>query len=184
VAWLAPPGDDVHASFVAAVRELEVAGEHVPASSETLAHRVGFHAFVAMLESEADPDAPRPEGLVPQTTWWWVEGQEYLGRVSLRHRLVPALEVVGGHIGYEVRPWARRRGHATAMLAAVLPLAHARGIDPALLTCSVNNEASRRVIEANGGVRTASLEPQTLRFLVPTSRGGDASRRGAGRVTP
>ena len=38
------------------------------------------------------------------------------------------------------------------MLAAVLPEAHARGIDPALLTCDADNVASRRVIEANGGV--------------------------------
>ncbi len=166
---LAPPGDDVHASFVAAVRELAAAGEPVPAPLDVLAHPVGFHAFVAMLETEADPEADRPVGLVPQTTLWWVEGEEYLGRISLRHRLVPAFEVVGGHLGYEVRPWARRRGHATAMLAAALPLAHAMGIDPALVTCAVTNEASRRVIEANGGVPTEPLEPWTLRFLLPTT---------------
>ncbi len=29
----------------------------------------------------------------------------------------------GGNIGYEVRPGARRQGHATAMLAAALPIA-------------------------------------------------------------
>lgn len=166
---LAAPGEDVRASFVAAVRELEVVGEPVPAPSSVLSHPVGFHAFVAMLETEADPAATRPAGLVPQTTLWWVEDEEYLGRISLRHRLVPALEVVGGHIGYEVRPWARRRGHATAMLASTLPLVHTMGIDPALITCSVTNDASRRVIEANGGVPTRALEPQTLRFWVPTA---------------
>ncbi len=166
---LVPPGDDQHLSFVAAVRELEVAGEPVPARSSTLAHPVGLRAFVAMLETEADPDAARPSGIVPQTTWWWVEGEEYLSRISLRHRLVPDLEVVGGHVGYEVRPWARGRGHATAMLAAALPRVHAMGIDPALITCAVTNEASRRVIEANGGMITHALEPQTLRFWVPTA---------------
>ena len=92
--------------------------------------------------------------------------------------------MVGGHIGYEVRPSERSRGHATAMLRAVLPHAAARGIDPALVTCDVSNAASRTVIEVNGGVRTSSLEPRTLRFLVPTSRGGVASRPGAERVTP
>ena len=70
----------------------------------------------------------------------------------MRHRLNDSLEVVGGHVGYTVRPSARSLGHATAMLGAVLPLARVRGIDPALLTCGVANVASRRVIEANGGV--------------------------------
>ena len=40
---------------------------------------------------------------------------------SSRHDLLRR----GGHIGYDVRPSARRRGHATAMLAAALPLAAA-----------------------------------------------------------
>ncbi len=182
---LVPPGDDVHASFVQAVREHAGAGEAVPLAPDVLARPVGFHALVAMLEQEARDDDPgRPAGSVPQTTWWWCEGDEYLGRISLRHRLTPALEVVGGHIGYEVRPSERSRGHATAMLRAVLPLAAAHGIDPALVTCHVSNVASRTVIEANDGVRTASLEPQTLRFLVRTSPGGAASRPGAERVTP
>lgn len=166
---LVPPGDDVHASFVAAVREHAAAGEAVPLGPDVLAHPVGFHAFVAMLAHEAREDDPgRPEHIVPQTTWWWCDGDEYLGRISLRHRLNHSLEVVGGHVGYDVRPGARRRGHATAMLAAVLPLAFARGIDPALVTCAATNTASRRVIEANGGQPAESLEPQTLRFWVPT----------------
>jgi predicted acetyltransferase len=73
-----------------------------------------------------------------------------------------------GHIGYVVRPSARRRGHATAMLAAALPVANALGIDPALVTCDEDNIASRKVIEASGG----TLEDQRgakLRFWLPTS---------------
>ena len=38
------------------------------------------------------------------------------------------------------------------MLRAVLPLAHGMGINPVLVTCDVDNLASRRVIQANGGV--------------------------------
>ncbi len=165
---LIPPGDGVHASFVQAVREHAGAGEPVPAAPDVLAHRVGFRAYVAMLETDATPAGARA-GQVPQTTWWWCEGEHYLGRVSVRHRLDPALEVVGGHVGYTVRPSERGRGHATAMLRAVLPHARALGIDPALVTCAVTNIGSRKVIEAGGGVPTEPLEPQTLRFWVPTS---------------
>ena len=56
-----------------------------------------------------------------ETVLWWVERREYLGRISIRHRLNDALLREGGNIGFEVRPGARRRGHATAMLAAALP---------------------------------------------------------------
>jgi predicted acetyltransferase len=83
---------------------------------------------------------------------WWVNDQEYLGRITIRHRLTDALREEGGHIGYDVRPSARHRGHATAMLAAALPVARGLGIGQALLICDPDNTASRKVIEANGGV--------------------------------
>ncbi|WP_405520675.1 GNAT family N-acetyltransferase [Streptomyces canus] len=50
-----------------------------------------------------------------------------------------------------VRPGARRRGHATAMLAAALPVCRQLGVARALVTCDADNTASRKVIEANGG---------------------------------
>jgi predicted acetyltransferase len=90
------------------------------------------------------------------------------GRVSIRHRLTDHLREIGGHIGYDIRPSARQRGHATAMFAAALPVARSLGITRALLTCDEDNIASRKVIEANGGV----LEDKSsgkLRYWVPTS---------------
>jgi predicted acetyltransferase len=105
---------------------------------------------------------------VPSTTLWWDEGEAYLGRIAIRHRLTPHLREVGGHIGYDVRPSARRHGHATAMLRGTLPVARLLGIESALVTCDVDNVASRKVIEGNGGI----LEDQRgdkLRFWVPTS---------------
>jgi predicted acetyltransferase len=63
---------------------------------------------------------------VPATTRWWVSDDEYLGRLTIRHRLTAHLRNVGGHIGYDIRPSARRCGHATAMVAAALPVARGR----------------------------------------------------------
>ena len=79
----------------------------------------------------------------------------------------PFLLEVGGHIGYSVRPSARRRGVATEALRLVLPHAAALGIDPALLTCDVDNVASARVIEANGGV-LEDVRGVKKRYWVPT----------------
>lgn len=128
----------------------------------------GFLEYVERLRADASESTMRASYLVPSTTYWWVDGDEYIGRISIRHRLTPRLLEIGGHIGYDVRPSARRRGHATAMLRAVLPLAHALGIDPALLTCDTDNIASRKVIEANGGV-FEDVRSGKLRYWVPTS---------------
>jgi predicted acetyltransferase len=126
----------------------------------------GFAAYVETTLAEAV--RPRRTGFVCQTSWWWTEGDDYIGRISLRHELNEHLRQWGGHIGYDVRRSRRREGHATRMLAAVLPEAAGLGIERALLTCDADNLASRRVIESNGGV----LEDQRgekLRYWLATS---------------
>jgi predicted acetyltransferase len=89
---------------------------------------------------------------VPVTELWFVDGQEYIGTVIIRHRLTAALEHAGGHIGYHVVPRYRKRGHATEMLAQAKPVCRGLGLTELLITCAENNVGSRRVIEANGGV--------------------------------
>ncbi len=124
-------------------------------------------AYVDGLLADTREGTPRPEGYVPSTHLWWVEGTVFLGRIHIRHRLTPFLREAGGHVGYHVVPPHRRRGHATAMLAAALPVAEALGIDCLLLTCDADNGASRRVIENNGGLLHDQRDAK-LRFWLPT----------------
>jgi predicted acetyltransferase len=159
----AEPDIRFHESYVAAYREFH---EHDgPGRSPFVHHELSliespeaFAAFVAMLRAEPLPETPRPDWKVPQTTLWWIDGDEFIGRLAIRHSLTPALRKIGGHIGYDVRPSRRGEGHATRMLAASLPIAKALGIDRALLTCDEENVASRKVIEHNGGVLEAKEE--------------------------
>jgi predicted acetyltransferase len=88
---------------------------------------------------------------VPVTELWFVDGREYIGTVVIRHRLTPALEREGGHVGYHVVPRHRRRGHATRMLGQAKAACAALGLAEVLVTCGEGNVGSRRVIEANGG---------------------------------
>lgn len=89
---------------------------------------------------------------VPSSTFWLVRDRRAIVAISrLRHRLTPALERHGGHIGYTVRPTGRRKGYATRLLALTLEQAWARGLDEVLLTCDRANAGSAAVIRANGG---------------------------------
>jgi predicted acetyltransferase len=176
---LTPPTVHVHASFLAAMAEFRAEGRGDRQDETMVGNEIrtygatwhapdGFARYVAELRAQAIEETQRPAGLVPSTTLWWVDGNDYLGRIAIRHLLTPHLLELGGHIGYDVRPTARRRGHAAAMLRAALPRARELGIESALLTCDVDNIGSRRVIEHNGGV----LEDQRggkLRFWVPTA---------------
>ncbi|MGN9906909.1 GNAT family N-acetyltransferase [Phytohabitans sp. LJ34] len=112
----------------------------------------GFAAWTERLRRMSDESVPLAEGWVHATYWWIVERDAYLGAISLRHRLNDFLLRAGGHIGYGVRPSARGRGLATWALGAVLGHARARGIDRVLISCTVDNTASARVIERHGGV--------------------------------
>jgi predicted acetyltransferase len=129
----------------------------------------GFARYVAALREEELEAGRRPEGFVPGTWYWYVDAGTYLGRIQIRHRLTPHLREVGGHIGYGVRPTARRNGHATAMLRDVLPHARALGLDRVLVTCDTTNIGSRKVIEANGG-EFEDQRGEKLRFWIRTDR--------------
>ena len=89
---------------------------------------------------------------VPESVYWGVIDGSVVGFLALRHRLNERLARFGGHIGYEVRPSRRRQGIATQMLRRVLTTGSARAIGRILVTCSPHNAASRKAIEANGGV--------------------------------
>ncbi|MFI8520600.1 GNAT family N-acetyltransferase [Streptomyces sp. NPDC085481] len=111
-----------------------------------------FASWVYRLREQSDRTRPQPDGRVHATHWWIVEDDTYLGAIDLRHELDDFLLRAGGHIGYSVRPSARRRGLATWALGAVLPEARALGLTRVLLTCDDTNIASARTIERNGGV--------------------------------
>ena len=75
-----------------------------------------------------------------------------LGFLNLRLRLNEGLLHYAGHIGYSIRPSERGKGYAKETLRQGLQVAKEKNIKKALVTCSVNNPASRAVILANGGL--------------------------------
>ena len=106
------------------------------------------------------------DGALP-TDMDWVRTTQFLcirasdgkmvGTIQVRHTLNQMLAAYGGHIGYSVRPSERRKGYAAWMLGEVLPFCRQLGLARVLITCTPDNEASRRTILANGGVYESTV---------------------------
>ena len=94
-----------------------------------------------------------PENRVPSIQFaLFDESGHALGFLNLRLKLNKALLNFAGHIGYSIRPSERGKGYAKEALRQGLQVAKEKNIKKALVTCSVENPASRAVIVSNGGV--------------------------------
>ncbi|MCB5906739.1 GNAT family N-acetyltransferase [Streptomyces pinistramenti] len=184
---LIAPTVRVQASFLQAMAEFRAEGRGEEGDGSAVAREIRAYAdrwhdpavfaeYAAWLRSMTEEKTAVALGYVPCDNLWYVEGDTYLGRLGLRHRLNDFLCEYGGHIGYDVRPTARRRGHATAMLRAALPWARTRGLDQVLVTCDAANEPSRKVIEACGGAFD-DRRGAKLRYWVPTGAPAERPRR-------
>jgi predicted acetyltransferase len=111
--------------------------------------------YLKKLESKRDGSGVEPLEVPVTFLFAFVPGtngqNRCVGRVSIRHRLTETMAVIGGHIGYGVRPSDRRKGYATEILGQALTIAKMIGIERALLTCDDTNLGSIRTIERNGG---------------------------------
>lgn len=103
------------------------------------------------------PDGTERARLPGLLRWIWDadDGADgFAGSINLRwmHGNAALPAHVLGHIGYAVPPWKQGRGHATRALQLLLPLAREQGQRFVELTTDLDNQASQRVITANGGV--------------------------------
>lgn len=116
------------------------------------------------------PDGTKVPRLPGYRRWMW-DG-EFCGSIGLRwqrgtEELPPYCL---GHIGYGVVPWKQRRGYATRALGEVLQEAKVEGLRFVEITTDPDNVASRKVVEANGGVLVETFVTPPFLGAVPKLR--------------
>ena len=80
------------------------------------------------------------------TTFWLINGKDYIGTFVIRHYLTPKLEECGGHIAANIAP--KHRGEYSSFIGVKLCLQEANklGLKRVLMTCDERNSASYRAI--------------------------------------
>ncbi len=147
---LVEPSNLYKESFLKAIREYRQAGEAEYADAYALAE-TDFDSFLRRTE-DASKGVNLPSGWVPFSMFWLVDqGDNVVGVIRIRHRLTPALENTGGHIGYEVPPSQRGKGYGNELLRLGLERARELGLRRVLLTCEPSHVRSRKTIERQGG---------------------------------
>ena len=98
------------------------------------------------------PDGSSARRLPGYRLWMW-DG-EFSGSIGFRWQpgtsSLPAH--VLGHIGYSVVPWKAGRGYAKQALKLMLRCATEEGLRYVEITMDPDNVASKKVVEANGGI--------------------------------
>jgi len=119
--------------------------------SDDVVSPVGFDVWVRRLLDQSDPAKASAAGRMPCSYRWILEDVRVVGGIALRHVLNERTSHLG-HLGYGIRPSARRRGLATWAAEQMLDEAREIGLDRVLLVCADDNIASVRTIERLGGV--------------------------------
>lgn len=102
---------------------------------------------------EVDRTMEPNENRVPVDTYFLVRESDdrIIGMINIRHCLNENLRLIGGHIGYSVRPTERRKGYNKVNLYLGLLRCQELGINEVLMDCDADNLGSARTMQALGG---------------------------------
>ncbi len=173
------PASEYLAGYVQALQKGWSPDNLRPQATEELLARVAQDP-ARFLDEQVDREAKGPKVILPDgrsvprlpgySQWMW-DG-EFCGAINFRWQ--PGTTELPphclGHVGYAVVPWKRERGYATRALRLLLQKVIGEGLPYVEVVTDLENIASQRVIEANGG---RLIE----RFQEPAAYGSAAALR-------
>jgi predicted acetyltransferase len=164
-AFLTSPSPAFEASYLSATREED---QREPAGLDDLniQTRAGFSELVRQwdvvaedpLPPDSQQDAPLSEEIL-----WLVDQGEFIGRVFIFHWLNEFRRQTDGQVDYWIRPSRRGQGYGRLILRLALERFRQIGSRRILITCDAENTASRKIIEASGGVFEAEIHDDLTR---------------------
>ena len=137
-------------TFNSFIKEFTLSGEDlVPYSLNQKGKE--FKKYIETLNDEAVGKGI-PENWVPASTYFLIDDENNIyGAVNIRHRLTENLKIIGGHVGFGIKPSVRHKGYGTKILELALSKCKDMGITKVLVTCNKENIGSMKVIQNNGG---------------------------------
>ncbi len=167
---LVKPSGNYKNSFIESIKEFQSENRFMNLNTKELSENFGD--FLSKIGNK-EKGNPLPVGTVRTSTRWLVDGNEYIGGVSILHELSGAQSHTEGHISYGIRPSKRMMGYGSKALELALPIARKIGISEVLIVCDDENTGSRKIIESNGGILKDKIEVDggtRRRYLVRLSK--------------
>lgn len=118
-------------------------------------HGMGYEKYKQWLvqQEEWSEGLNLPKGYVAQTIYWLMDDNNVpVGIGKIRHALTDNSRKNGGNVGYAISSEYRGHGYGTIILKLLVAEAKKMKLEEIMLTVDKYNNASKRVIEANGGI--------------------------------
>lgn len=149
VPFLSKPLNIYKDSYMAALEEFQREGLNLIYDKSELCK--DFDKFInELINLEKKPDIVK--GHVKESIYWLIDGEKFIGRISIRHTLNAYLSKYDGNIGFEIRPSERKNGYGNIILSLGLKEAKNIGLKEVFIMCNNLNLASKKIIEKNNGI--------------------------------
>lgn len=147
-------------TFISGIEQLKKEGIQRYQGEDIDDLRNNFEKYLEKWDQNSRGENLKPDR-VPDTKYWLIVDDKFVGVAYFRHYLNDDLLKQGGHIGYFVVPDERKKGYGTELLKYVLIKAKEKGLDKVLVTCDETNIGSRKIIEKCGGVLENIISGET-----------------------
>jgi len=104
----------------------------------------------SILKTDNEQGRGLPEQFDKQLVFWLIDGEQYIGRAVIRHRVIEQGLHNGWHLGYSVRPSKRQQGYGTLILELGLKEVERLGVEKVFLVCDSDNLPSKSMLEKAG----------------------------------